>query len=252
MKRAYLIGLNYKGSPYALPDCDLDAKEMEKRMAASLYKTNTFVETFSARDFLGLCFELNEIGHKSDITAITYSGHGTQWDGGTESDRMEEGLCFWNGKTIEVMPDDDFRLALEQIPGIVYVFLDSCFSGGMERDIALPQKDGWTAIPMFPKRKRFIPFQPEFEIVRYERSLSRTAKATGNKIYFLMACQESEVSWSTGTGGLFTKSFCKVYDETHPKQRFISKLMPATESLCIPDQRPKYEIFGGNASKRIF
>lgn len=95
-----------------------------------------------------------------------------------------------------------------------------------------------------------IPFESGFEVVRVEPDLRRAVAAV-NKSYYLLACAESEVSWSTGTGGLFTKSFCQVYDKATIKNRTIKKVMQTAKSLCIPDQTPKHEIYGGNASKRI-
>ena len=95
-----------------------------------------------------------------------------------------------------------------------------------------------------------IPFESGFEVVRVAPDLRR-AVASVNKSYYLLACAESEVSWSTGTGGLFTKSFCQVYDKATAKARTISKIMKSAKSLCIPDQTPKYEIYGGASTKRI-
>ena len=128
-KTAIHIGLNYKGSDYALPDCDMDAREMEIRAMAAGYHTHRYGADFTAKAFIDVVETLAKSGKKSDIALITYSGHGTQWNdvSGVETDWMTEGLCFWDGKRIQVLPDDDFRHLVEAIPGTVFVFLDSCF-----------------------------------------------------------------------------------------------------------------------------
>lgn len=243
-KTAICIGLNYRNSDYALPDCDMDAREMETRAMAAWYNTHRYGADFTVQAFVDVVQTLAKSGKKSDTTLITYSGHGTQWYEGSEADSMQEGLCFWDGERIQVLPDDDFRHLIESIPGTVFVFLDSCFSGGMARSLKgrVKMSGDWHG--------RMIPFEPGFEVVRVEPDLRRAVIAA-NKSYYLLACEESEVSWSTGTGGLFTKSFCQVYDKATTKNRTIRKVVQTARSLCVPDQSPKYEIYGGNASKRI-
>ena len=243
MKHTLCIGLDYIGSPYELPDCHLDAAQIEKRAKASGYETHTETGILGVKKFITQMAILRDGAGRNATTLIQYSGHGTQWQSNKEPDGMQEGLCFWNGKNIEVLPDADFRAMVAQIPGTVYVFLDSCFSGGMER--SAPEPRTW--------KKRCIPFNQSFEIVRPDPNTSqvRQTKAPTNKIYFLLACAESEVSWSTGNGGLFTKSFCAAYDR--PKQkRTIKNIYNYIRDLSLDDQTPGYSIFGGNASKQIF
>jgi len=64
-----------------------------------------------------------------DILVIGYSGHGTYGPDATEANGNREGLYPYDGK---VFWDDDFRELLDLIPegAKVYIFLDSCFSGG--------------------------------------------------------------------------------------------------------------------------
>lgn len=247
MKRALHIGLNYAGSPYALPDCHLDAQAMEARASVAGFSTEIKGGVYSIDNFLADYERLRSKAKKSDTTLISYSGHGTQWNSRAESDGYEEGLCFWNGKNIEVLPDDDFKLLMEKIPGRVIVVLDSCFSGGMSR-LAKPTPQAGIGL------RRFIPFQPDFEIYRppQARDLPRAVNAIGNKIYYLFACQEQEVSYSTGHGGLFTRFFCDNYDATAKSKRTIKTLMFQTLKNCAPDQHPKFEGYGTSASKLIF
>ena len=241
MKRYFSIGLNYAGSPYALPDCELDAVAIaDAAIASGYFGTARF--KCSTADFVDQIKDIRENSRHGDTTLISFSGHGTQWPGG-EKDQMEEGLCFWDGKQIEVMQDDDFRKIINEIPGTVYVLLDSCFSGGMPRSLrGRPKLSGqWSG--------RFIPFQEDFKM--FDCSAKTTSRLLlTNRQYYLLACSESEVSWSTGTGGLFTKTFLEKYRTA--KSRTIKNIMSITRKECQPDQTPIWEIFGGAASKKIF
>lgn len=243
MKRAVCIGLNYEGSGYALPDCHIDATEVAKRAMSDKFGVSIFTHVFTVADFVAELVRFREVCKKTDTTLISYSGHGTQYPTADESDRLEEGFCFWNGQDIEVFPDDDFRLMVEQIPGKVVLFIDSCFSGGMSRNVAKPGA----------KTARFVPYQPSFKVVRPNdsRNLQKAALAKGNKSYWLFASKESEVSWSTGEGGLFTRSFCAGYDKGK-QRRTIKNLMNSAAAICGDDQTPNYQTYGGNASKLLF
>ena len=243
MKRLLSIGLNYEGSGNDLPDCHLDADAITRRALAAGYKGSKYTGIFTADDFLGELSRLRHSAKKSDTTLISFSGHGSQNTGSrTEADYMEEYLCFWDGRYIEFFVDDDFRNLLNEIKGAVILFLDCCFSGGMERQAVRPNL-GFT--------RRFIPFPQGGTVFRLKPDLSRAALALGNKLYFLSASAESEVSWSTGTGGLFTKSFCSGYDRTRDKKT-IKALVDYSAGVCAGDQTPNYKIYGGNAAKRLF
>lgn len=239
MKRAIIIGLTYKGSPYALPDCHLDAAEVTRRAEAAGYKCQTVTGTFSADDFIAEMARLRSVSKASDSTLIAYSGHGTQWydPAGGEPDRQEEGLCFWNGDDIDVLPDNDFRKMMDETAGMKFVLFDSCYSGGMERAAA-----GRTF------QRRWIPFSEDWAIVRRAKA-SRSAKG---KLYCMFASAKNEVSWSTGVGGLFTMSFCEGYDRHARAKRNIRTVMDYAAGLCGTEQTPNYRIFGGNARKLIF
>ena len=245
MKRALCIGLNYTGSPYELPDCDIDARELAERAGREYRSAFLRKETYAVRTFIADINGFQSITKKTDTTLITFSGHGTQWAEpiNSEKDITREGLCFWNGKEIEVLPDDDFRHLLEWIPGTVIVLLDSCYSGGMDKMAGSPRLSGnW--------QKKFIPFDDDFKVVRVQPSLSRAVKGA-NRMYFMFACGKNEVSWSTGNGGLFTKSFCGAYDRWR-LQRTVKNVVSAAKKECVPDQTPRYEVIGGIANKKIF
>lgn len=242
MKRYLSIGLNYEKTPYSLPDCEMDARAIQQAAIRAGYFGTAFFQC-SAANFIAEVDEIRQNAKPTDTTLISYSGHGTQWNGGQEADQMEEGLCFWDGNGIEVMQDNDFRAIINTIPGTVYIFLDSCFSGGMARSLrGRPKLSGqWSG--------RFIPFEQDFKVIDCGSETTPRLLLT-NKQYYMLACSESEVSWSTGTGGLFTKTFLEKYNAA--KSRTIKNIMSLTKSECKPDQTPIWQIFGGAASKKIF
>lgn len=243
-KRSLHIGLNYENSPYELPDCDLDSVEMQRRARAQGYRTSLQNGIYTADEFLADLVSLRENSTKTGTALITYSGHGTQWHDrdSQEPDKQEEALCFWNGTEIEVFSDDNLRTLLGEFKGTVIVVLDSCFSGGMER-VSNP--------PPSNMKKRFVPFDPNWKAAKAQPSFSRAVSAVGNKLYYVFASKEDEVSWSTGQGGLFTKAFCAAYDQSFGKHRTISRLTTAARKSCAGEQTPNFFSYGGSASKRL-
>ena len=243
MKKALHIGQNYTGSPYELPDCHLDAWAMRDISRANGYDAVMYAKDGnepSAEDFIAELIALREHSTPKSFTLISYSGHGTQYYSSSESDRQEEALVFWSGGEISLFPDDDFRKLLFEIKGTVFVVLDCCYSGGMERNVAKPGRT-----------RRFIECPPDARVVRYDGKLSKAAAAQ-NRVYFLNASSESEVSWSTGQGGLFTRSFVEAYEKGTPKMRSIVNLIKQAKIACAGEQTPNYMIYGGNATKRVF
>ena len=249
MKVSLHVGLDYIGSPYALGDCHLDAEGMESRAAAAGYNTELQTGIFSVSDFQIWANEHKRLGKKSDCTLFSMSSHGSQKETNEVGEfGYEEYLCFWSGKNIEVLSDDDFLRLLQQIPGSVFVVLDSCFSGGMSRFAKEAKGKGeW--------KSRFIPFQPDFEIVTpfAGRGFEQKLPASTNKLYFISASKEEEVSWSTGQGGLFTRYFCAHYDAHKKKsERTIKRLVAETLTNCAPDQHPNAKCYFGSITKTIF
>lgn len=252
MTRAICFGLNYTSSDYELPDCHIDAANMLKRsdpLSGRNFNGAEFTGIVTADDFYAELIGLRENARKSHTSIITYSGHGTQWSeaGGDrdELDRQQEGLCFWNGREIEVFPDDEFRTILSQIPGTVFVVLDCCFSGGMSRTQSPPVEGA---------KRKYLPFEPGFKIFRQGKA-ERVASGrpfAQNKIYFINASAESEVSWSTGKGGLFTLSFCYHFDKSARYGRTVKRLVELAARDTKGEQTPNYHIVNGAANKRVF
>jgi len=247
MKYGFHIGINYTGSAYQLGGCESDARQMRNR-ARSAVKSYYITQFYLATTVCTADFLLHSIAgfarmmKKSDTLYLTFSGHGTQIPG-NEADGMQEGICLWTGSMIQVVKDSDLRAAIQRIPGTVVCIFDSCFSGGMERDVPQPGK-----------RAKCLTYDPEhMEVFNVPQKRNATPVA-GNRLYYLLACSEGEVSWDTGTAGLFTETFCRVYDhyELTPRYRIVRSLMRQTAELCSPNQTPVLKIVSGNGSKKIF
>ena len=124
MKRAIILGINYTGEPYALPDCEKDAD----MMAAMLESRG--VETFVQK---GECSPNWLLSHLTvteatrqkpgDTLYLYFSGHGTQFPDPTEPNGIGEALCFYSKKGgIILLKDNDLVAALDRIPGTKIVF----------------------------------------------------------------------------------------------------------------------------------
>lgn len=237
MKRAICIGLNYEGSDYELGGCVNDALANQKRLKDKGVVAELHTTAIGVNEFLDALYAMKAVQKSGDTLFVTYSGHGTQFDG-PEHDG-NEGLCFWNGSNIEVLPDFDLQRELSSFKGTVVLILDSCFSGGMAK--ALKIQHG--------KKAKFIHWDPNtMTVVKSKQHKSLVSKATAKR-YNLFACEENEVSWDSGTNGLFTAAFMQEYDKG---SRTIGKLMSSAYRICSPDQHPTFVLVNGSKTKRLF
>mgnify|MGYP000848987549 CR=1 FL=1 len=245
MKRAFIIGLNYASEEYALSGCEFDADNLYRRMtAAGIPKKNITVAKgeISASDLFDILAGWSVSSKPTDTTYITFSGHGTQLYGPGEKDGIDEAICLYTVENgIEVVLDDDLRGAIQKIPGAVVLILDSCFSGGMQRTVAQPLNRQY--------RRKFIHFEAGRMSIFDFAERRVPAKPIHNVLYFLNACAEGEVSWDTGTGGLFTTVLCHYYDIGVKR---VGALIAQTRLSCEPDQSPNLVMVKGSGNKRLF
>jgi hypothetical protein len=240
MKRAIIIGLNYTGEPYALPDCERDAD----MMAAMLESRG--VETFVQKgecspNWLLSHLTITEATRQTiaDTLYLYFSGHGTQFTDPTEPNGIGEALCLYSKKGgIILLKDNDLVAALDRIPGTKIVIFDSCFSGGMNRETAEPQEG---------MQKKYLAFDPE-TMVMYE-SIARRDVLRYTPQYFLFACGEAQVSYSTGNGGAFTLALNQCQRLGY---RTLSKILKWTKPLLNSyGQTPTAHVVGGSYSKKV-
>lgn len=243
MKRAIVIGLNYTGEEYALPDCEIDADVMAAllRGGAGAQVEVTKGEC-SPESIVSYLVNVAATQQKSGDTLYLYfSGHGTQVYDPAEPDSTGEAICLYDDrKGISILKDHDLRNALDLVPGTKIVIFDSCFSGGMER-AAMIHRPGY--------RKKALPFDRDtMRVYRAPKTLKTDPKPSG-KTYFIFASSEDEFSYSTGDGGLFTKAL--KFGRTQNELRTISKLLAFARIFCGNSQTPTAKIVGGNGSKRV-
>jgi len=108
----------------------------------------------------------------------------------TEQDKYEEALCFWNGKSIELLYDQDFADLAASVAPSVTVIMDCCHSGGMSRNVLKPGH-----------RAKSLQYDKTMQVSRVAIPKSQSLPL------FVFASQESQLSYSTGDGGAFTKVF---------------------------------------------
>ena len=241
VKRAIIVGLNYPGTEYQLEGCVKDAQALDARMKAAKVHTEVYTESITPGELFDILADAAASQKKNDVFYLTFSGHGTQWfsNKSKEQDLQEEGICLWDRPNgIMVIRDDDLRKALQRIPGTVIVIFDSCFSGGMDRVIYEP----------ITNPRKFVPFNEKWKI--YEPAIDRSVPSPfSHRSYYLLACDESQVSYDTTGGGLFTVALCRAYDKGANR---VGALMRETAKLCMPEQTPVLKIEGGNISKKVF
>jgi hypothetical protein len=135
-KTALLFGDNYPGTDYELSGCINDIDDVEKKLNSEF--SGFAIKKIKNNDVTCNRF-YNEIktvlrnGKAGDFLLIWYSGHGTQLKNSDEVDGYDEAFYFSDGPFT-----DDRMLELEQLTPegmLVNANLDSCFSGGMDREL---------------------------------------------------------------------------------------------------------------------
>lgn len=240
MKRAIIIGLNYTGQPYALPDCEQDAD----MMAAMFEKQG--VETFVQKGECSPNWLLSHLAHVAatqqgpkDTLYIYFSGHGTQFPDKTEKNETGEAICLYEKrKGITLLKDNDLVAAIDRIPGTKIIIFDSCFSGGMDRDAVAPIEG---------MKRKSLKYEAD-EMPFYSSDIARDVLRRTPQ-YYLFACSEEQVSYSTGNGGAFTIAL-KQCDRLG--YRTLSKIVKAARAACYSyGQTPTASVVGGSYSKRV-
>jgi hypothetical protein len=135
-KRALLVAINDYGSPQNnLPSCLEDAAQF-RSVLQSRYGFETFAELYDGDATVanvdgGLAWLFDNVA-EDDRLVFFYSGHGYQQ---SRNGNLDECLVLGN---LEFFFDDRLsELSQSAPPGVLTVVLDSCFSGGMQKPIAL-------------------------------------------------------------------------------------------------------------------
>lgn len=236
MKRALLIGLNYKGSEYALNCCEADVNQLALRMTKCKVETKLIYENVGIQDLLDLLDSYKSKTKKSDTFYFVYSGHGTQIPNSKESDKYDEAICLWKNGYIDLFRDDRLRDKLNEFAGQVVVIMDSCFSGGMERHT-------------HPFPRKFVPF----ESIKYknitEKIGSNPPPSDSVRLNFMFASSENEYSYEGDGNGYFTASLIKHWDNGIKYIKpLINKITPDVQHL----QHPLHKYYNTTGNKKLF
>jgi metacaspase-1 len=181
MIRASCLGTNYIGTGNDLSECVNDAKDM-----TTLLKGQSFVvDTFLEKDVTSVRFrteltKLVDMAVNGEITgaAFTHSGHGTQGYDPKEADFYDEGCYFTDG----VVWDKEVAQILSRIPAgfPFFMFLDTCFSGGMMKAAR-------------KNKIRFVP--PKIPIPLHAKPRMGFKEAITMNAIYIAACSEGEYSY---------------------------------------------------------
>ena len=131
--RALIVGINdYLGTVNDLPSCVNDARAVDELVRGAYKFASTKVLVDADATIANVTAELERLFSKP--TADTrllfyYSGHGsTERKGST----LEECLCLYDGSFFD---DRLVQLAAAAPPGVFTAIFNSCFSGGMDKQL---------------------------------------------------------------------------------------------------------------------
>lgn len=243
MKRALLIGLNYRGSDYELHACENDVNQLALRMSRCKVETKLVYDNIGIQDLLDLLDSYKAKQKKTDTFYFVYSGHGTQVPNSKEEDKYDEAICLWKNGYIDLFRDDRLRNKLNEFKGTVVVIFDSCFSGGMDRLVGKPAT------------KRYVDYQTIFPIVipQVDQAIdnleTKLTDPTKPKLHFLFASSKDEVSWEADGHGFFTGSLLRNWDKGF---KYTSKLFPLVYEEVKQDQHPVYIVDNAIKVKKLF
>lgn len=240
MKRALLIGLNYKNSDYSLACCENDINQVALRMTKCKVETKLIYDESNVgiQDLLNLLDSYKVKQKKNDTFYFVYSGHGTQVPG-DEPDSYDEALCLWKDGYIDLFTDNRLRNKLNEFKGQVVVIFDSCFSGGMDRNMTLGTKRfvEYDRI-VFPTTSPSLPDEVELK-----------TDYTKPRINFMFASSEDEVAYEANGHGFFTGSLLKRWDLGI---KYITKIMPLIYQDVQQDQHPVHIKINTTGVKKLF
>lgn len=237
MKRALLIGLNYTGSQYALNCCQNDVDQIALRMARCKVETKLVYDNIGIQDLLNLLDSYKSKQKKEDTFYFVYSGHGTQVPNSKEADKYDEALCLWKNGYIDIFRDDRLKDKLNEFTGSVVVIFDSCFSGGMDKEV-------------HSYKRKYIPYKNIFPNVVPQLPEDIEPKIDEKpRINFMFASSESEYSYEGNGNGFFTASLIKHWDNG---TKYITQLMKKITPDVQHMQHPVHIKLNTSGLKKLF
>lgn len=231
MKKILCVGLNHFLRPgNDLQGCVPDARSMSALLGGGDMLLDAGTTKKNVMRWLSLALDDAKDG-KVDSIALTWSGHGTHYDRPEEADGLGEALvCYdiaekdgdWDPDTI--IKDSELHDLLNQFPAscLVEVWLDTCYSGGMDR-------------VLFPSRSsRFLHNPGNTEGVQRFANSTVTAGLNSN-IVMWTASSEAQTSADayikSGFHGAFTWYWLQAY-QAMPQSSRLELLLATRKGLA--------------------
>lgn len=192
IKRALLVGLNYKGTQYELRGCENDVMAMNEVLVSRFGFTDATqrrVLTGNSGTTQEILLRLNWLVNglqAGDTAFFHFSGHGTQcpvtdYENNQEPDGLDEVIVpvdmDWRRNIIK---DNDFRQIFSRVPKDVnlIVILDNCHSGtGLRAIDNMPMPNEIRELLFGPVRNRYLP--PPIDIAQRAVGLELTSRERG-------------------------------------------------------------------------
>ena len=253
MKKVLAVGINKFLRPgNNLNGCVADAKAMSTLLG---YKNDLITDTSAIK--------ANVWGHLTRMVdeakdlqlsylGFAYSAHGTHYPQPNEPDGLGEALCCydtqekdgdWDPDTI--IKDVELRALLNQVPETctVEVWLDTCYSGGMDRAFG---------------NKHLVRFlhNPGNAAKALRLSNSTMTAGLNSNIIMWTACSEAQESAdayiSGGSHGAFSWYWCQAF-AANPKTSRVELLLAARAGLRVGgfDQFPRLKCWNTKAQGRV-
>ena len=263
------VGLNgVSGAAYAgwdgpLAACEFDANDMAAIAKAQGMKSTVLLTKKASRDaVLGALRSAAKTLAAGDLFFLTYSGHGGQVPdvSGDEDDKKDETWCLYDGQLI----DDELYFELSRFKAGVRILVlsDSCHSGTVTRDAAMPV----ATIPS--QRPKLMPaavamrtyrdhqafydklqlevaakagapvVDPDTAIAQVTASgrLSGIVAKFAPAVILVSGCQDNQTSMDGEHNGAFTEQLLRVWNQGGFQGNYanfharIKARMPATQS----------------------
>lgn len=267
MKGFLAVGINHFLRPgNDLSGCVADEKSMVA-VAHSLgitdlvYLDDAMATKRNAWDALRSLVDLAKVG-KLSYLGFSWSGHGTHYARPSEPDGLGEALvCYdiaekngeWDRKTI--ITDQELKDLLNQVPPtcVVEVWLDTCYSGGMDR--ALTDRIFYHKDKSITKADRFLhaPDNPAGNL-----RVANVTMSQGLNSNIIMWCASSEAQESEdayiagGPHGAFTWYWTQAF-KANPKASRVELLLKTRAGLKKGgyDQFPRLKCYNAKAQGKV-
>lgn len=256
MKDFLAVGINH----FLRPGNDLNGCVADAEAMSTLFKDDVgkaFLKDSRATkkrvwDCLQKLVNESQLGRISYL-GFSYSAHGTHYPRPEEADGLGEALCCydtdekdgdWNPNTI--IKDEELRALLNQVPltCTVEVWLDTCYSGGMDR-----------AFENHPTRNRYMHNPGNTDKV-LRLSNSAMNQGLNSNIIMWTACseaQESADAWiNGGSHGAFTWYWIQAF-QANPKASRVELLLATRAGLRAGgfDQFPRLKCWNKAAQEAV-